>query len=114
MRAISFFLLAFAVVGAALPLGLWLEEREDAACDFSFVMCADAPCCMVVASERIEGQNASALRARLEAGLGCSVEGTLLSERYLELLCDPSIAYDPDMLRMPTRVRALPTYYYGR
>ena len=91
---------------AATSVGLPLLRLEVVVCEFSFVMCADAPCCMMMlaSQRRLQGQNASALKARIESALACTVEGTLLSDGYLNLLCDPAIAYDPDMLLAPTRV----------
>ena len=95
-------LLLLAATSVGLPL-----LRLEVVCTFSFVMCADAPCCMMMmlaSQRRLQGQNASALKARIESALACTVEGTLLSDGYLNLLCDPAIAYDPDMLLAPTRV----------
>ena len=108
----SWLLATVVVVANALPLGLEEGQALPSAvvCDFSFVVCADPPSCcimMMMTGQKIDALNASAFKARIEGALGCSLHGTLLSDRYLELLCDPSIAYDPDMLIMPVHVRPL-------
>ena len=96
---------------AGLPLGLWLDDEGGrivrATCDFLFVMCPDRTCCIIVESRTIEANAPFDLRDRIEAAMGCSAFGTLLSAGYLEMLCDPSVAYDEGMLSVATRVRGL-------
>ena len=107
------FLFSLVTIAAAVPLGLWLQEHDvSSTCTFQFRMCPeeDAVCCILLlppTEERIEAQTAVGLKEQIETTLDCNLGGTLMSEGYLGMLCDPSMAYDPMMQTVPTSVHPI-------